>query len=181
MVNRILVNVFVTGFGPFGDAQVNPSEVLASRCGRPYRVLEVSFAAVESFLNFSLDLEADAFLLLGLNAKAKDWALETVAHNFVGTALDVLGEGGPGPIDPRLPPRLAGTLWTPAQITQCESPWGSSVDPGRYLCNYLFFRMLVAHPKRKVGFLHVPPFETLEQGIQHQMLRSLLECLETAG
>ena len=173
--------MFVTGFGPFGSITENPSSALAESCGLPYRVLEVSFAAVDAFTEDS-DLTAHGeLLLIGVNDGAETLRLETVARNAIGASADVAGEvRGPGPIDPRLPAQLAATLW-PAEILGDDPRWDPSVDAGTYLCNYVFFRALAALPEKRVGFLHVPSFAKMAFEEQRKRLAELLEALSASA
>ncbi|HMS56018.1 MAG TPA: hypothetical protein PKA27_11520 [Fimbriimonadaceae bacterium] len=163
--NRVLV----TGFGPFEGSPVNPSGRLAEASGYPHLVLDVTFEAVEKALaDFA---PFDTVLLLGVASRAAQFRAEHVAHNWIGSVPDVTGvRAGPGPIDPKLPFQLAGTLWpSPGESTELEI---DSANAGDYLCNYLYFRALCTYPEKAVGFLHVPsaehvPFETQVQHLRH--------------
>ena len=55
-----------------------------------------------------------------------------------------------------------------------------SVDPGRFLCNYIYFRSLLATAGRSDAdalFVHVPPFSRIPQGKQVELLSRLLHCI----
>ncbi len=170
------MNFLVTGFGPFGNIAENPSSELAKNCGLDYRLLEVSFRAVDEFVETGLE-EYDSLLAIGVNASAKKMTIETVARNEIGAGADVLGEvRGLGPIDPRLPQNIAATLW--AEELLCETDdWTQSTSAGNYLCNYLFYRAVSSHPSKSVGFLHVPPFETLQKTDQVRILGVIIQAL----
>ncbi|MEJ5171915.1 MAG: hypothetical protein WHU10_13085, partial [Fimbriimonadales bacterium] len=148
----------VTGFGPFGTFDENPSQALAERCSKPHEVLEVSFRGVDEFLRSLAESPPRRLLLMGVAGGATKLRVEWVARNAIGSHPDVRGEVyGPGPIDPRLPPNLAATLWTHEPYGQPSELWEPSVDAGTYLCNYAFFRSLASLTTTLVGFLHVPP------------------------
>lgn len=175
------MRVFVTGFGPFGDIGDNPSAVLARGCGRPHRVLRVAYAAVEEALADLQSEPFDALLMIGVAAGAERMRLESVAHNRIGKHADVEGVvAGPGPIDPRAPFQLHGGLWEPGCELAEADPIGVTTDAGDYLCNYLYFRAIQAFPERRIGFLHVPTFETLPEATQSEVLSRVLRVLEAA-
>ncbi|MCW5943038.1 MAG: tRNA (adenosine(37)-N6)-threonylcarbamoyltransferase complex ATPase subunit type 1 TsaE [Fimbriimonadaceae bacterium] len=173
----------VTGFGPFGGVARNPSAWLAERSGRPHRVLEVSFCAVDAFL---ADLDPDSFdrlLMLGLAAGETDprLRLESRAVNRVGKTPDVAGVvAGPGPIDPFAPPQRRANLFIDRLAMDTER-WRVSVDAGDYLCNYALFRALGAFPDRRIGFVHVPPEATWPLDNQLAAFSELLTEVESEG
>lgn len=166
------MSILVTGFGPFLGFSENPSGVLAEALGGP--VLEVSFAAVDSFLDEVEPFEA--WLQIGLAAKSTTMLYETVGRNFVSAVPDVHGVvGGPGKIDPMGPPALAATLWHGRPV-ECEDV-RPSTDAGGYMCNYLLYRALRRFPEARIGFLHVPPFSAVSFERQSELLRSVLESV----
>lgn len=173
--------IFVTGFLPFGDHAVNPSALLAESCGRPFEVLEVSFAAVDRFLTrlASGPFPPDVLLMLGLRGGGTTIDLEVVARNHVGAAPDMRGETrGPGPIDPDGRELLTTTLVDalPPTVTGFFS---ASDDAGCYLCNYIYYRALRLLPApRRVGFVHVPPPEAMPFDEQRHRLLHVLAAAE---
>jgi pyroglutamyl-peptidase len=175
------VQLLVTGFGPFAEAQDNPSGQLAQACGKPYGVLEVAYQAVDEFFDRLAQEPPEAILLIGVDVRARRMRLETVAHNRIGPKPDVRGEvWGPAPIDPLAPAQLAATLWTPEALRETEAKHPCS-DAGGYLCNYSFFRAAHLCPSARVGFLHVPPFEALSKDRQLAEIEAILaSCLDAA-
>jgi pyroglutamyl-peptidase len=150
--------IFITGFGPFGSFEANPSQRLAEQSGYPHQVLEVSFAAADRFLEEFDPCAYSALLMLGVSAKTELLRLESVAKNWIGATPDVLGvQAGPSPIEPHLPAQLGGTLWPRVGLISDTADWEVGTDAGGYLCNYLYFRALQRLPRLPVGFLHVPP------------------------
>lgn len=170
--------ILVTGFGPFGDIATNPSQLLAQSCGAPHRILEVSFRAVDAFLNELSQMPAQRVLHIGVAGGAEKMRIEWVARNQIGDTPDVRNEKyGPGPIDANGPPNLAASLWSHPDFAQPCEDWTPSVDAGTYLCNYVFYQALQRCPQHRVGFLHVPPQIVLSLDRQTQILASVLERL----
>jgi pyroglutamyl-peptidase len=170
------MNLLVTGFGPFGAITLNPSAELAKVGGFPHQVLDVTFQAVDAFIDKGIE-DFDCLLSIGVNAGARRFHLETVARNEIASAPDIRGVvQGPGPIEPRLPNHLAATLWPTEMLVETET-MRPSVDAGTYLCNYIFYRSIAAFPTKKVGFLHVPSIETVPLETQSTWLRDLLDRL----
>lgn len=168
------MNLLVTGFGPFLEHGENPSQRLAESCGERFEILEVSFRAVDDFIDSVDPLSFDCWLAIGLAGKSKTMLVETVGHNRIGAMPDVLGSvQGPGKIDPSCPSMLASTLWPPELLGENDVRV-PSVDPGGYLCNYLLYRALQRFPDKRIGFLHVPSFAHVSFDKQLSELRSLV-------
>lgn len=175
------MNVLVTGFGPFLSHGENPSAILAAGSGRPNDTIEVSYRAADEFIENLDPASFDAWLMIGLAAKAEKMRLETVARNRIGTTPDVRGEvHGPGPISPQKPPQLAANLWTGVALVAEDEAFELSVDAGDYLCNYLLFRAIERFPDKKLGFLHVPPFEQMSLPTAQAALERILAEVERA-
>ena len=147
------MNVTLTGYGPFLTNDTNPSGEIASLLHG--KVLEVSYEAVDRFME---QASAEAFLCLGLNAKATSPRLEVRAYNAVSQEVqDVQG----------LIPKQANiegneecratTIDIPelySYLLEKGFPCSISEDAGRYLCNYIYFKAL---GKGKALFVHLPP------------------------
>lgn len=62
-----------------------------------------------------------------------------------------------------------------------------SQDPGRYLCNYIYFRSLTLHEETRLAsstpftrfsiFVHVPEFYTIEKDLQINIIKLIVETL----
>jgi pyroglutamyl-peptidase len=171
--------VLVTGFLPFGEHAVNPSARLAESCGKPFEILEVSFAAVDDFLLrlASAQLPPDVLLMLGLRGGGIGIDVERIARNHVGTSPDMRGETrGPGPINPGGPDVLPTRLFHGLSLPQRFAP---SDDAGCYLCNYVYYQALRRLPLAvRVGFVHVPPLDALPLEEQQRELHDLLQLIE---
>ena len=180
-------STLVTGFLPFGGFSVNPSMLLAQSCGRAFELLEVSYEAVDEWLDRIERAGApfDQLLMLGLRGDGTTFYLEQVARNEIGASPDVRGVvRGPSPIEPNDPPLLAGTLFTGAvgsvrlSTEHRAAEVASSDNAGCYLCNYLYYRALLRFPGKRVGFVHVPPLEVVPLDAQRERLGRLLNALE---
>lgn len=167
----------VTGFLAFGGFDVNPSALLAQSCGRPFELLEVSFAAADAFLDrVADDASFDRLVMIGVNARGTTIHLERTARNQVGDTPDVRGVvRGPAPVEPLGPAKLPTTLFdtTPALAT-----FATSDDAGCYLCNYVYYRALRRLPGTRVGFVHVPPLGVVSFDVQRRQLAALLDAVE---
>ncbi|HYO08290.1 MAG TPA: hypothetical protein VER17_04915 [Tepidisphaeraceae bacterium] len=174
----------VTGFGAFGQFDINPSALLAQTAGRPHVLLEVAFDAVDAFLSQaakdrSLHGSFDRLLMLGVAGGASTFRLEQLARNHVGESPDVRGRSLPaGAIEPAGPDVLPTTLWQPAHLAAAGESAVSSDSAGTYLCNYAYYRALRLLPEKRVGFLHVPPLEAIPLDRQREVLAGMLQAIE---
>jgi len=164
----------VTGFGPFAGIPDNPSEHLARTSGRSCVTLEVSFEAVEAFLESLRADPVERLIMVGVAASAKRMRVETVARNWIDPRPDVRGLiRGPAPIDPTGPEGLA------SRLAACPGGphWEVSADAGAYLCNFLLYRSL-QRLSCPAGFVHIPPFEVLPEPLQRAEFQRLLALWE---
>ena len=170
----------VTGFLPFGGFAVNPAALLAESLGRPFELIEVSFAAVDAFVErvASSGEPIDRLVMLGLRGSGTAINLEHVARNHIGPEPDVRGVvRGPGQIDSIGPQSLSTTLFH----VPTEGSWFPSTDAGCYLCNYIYYRALRRLRATRVGFVHVPPSGVIPLDTQRQQLIALLDLIERNG
>lgn len=175
-----MTRLLITGFGPFGPHEVNPASVLAENSGERFEILPVSYQAAQEFIA-QLDPETfDAWLMIGVHGGATRPHRETVARNRAGLVPDVEGfVSGPGPLDPAGPWQVIGTLWSDLDWNNSERhDW--TVDAGDYLCNALFYYGVRAFPEKKLGFLHIPPFNVIPQSEQQAMLAEVIEEIKAA-
>lgn len=174
----------ITGFGPFGDNHENPSAELASLFNRDHAVLDVSYEYVYEFWDALVKEQSyDTVICLGLAAKAPRLRLELFARNKVGTTPDVHGKNWSTDfIVEEGPPCLGATIMPPDIIFAATELLDSkllelSTNPGDYLCNFLYYLMLAGHPGQ-VGFIHVPPFETVPIEKQYNTIAKLIVTTE---
>lgn len=174
------MRTFVTGFGPFGTVTDNPSARLAEGSERPFATIEVAYEAADRFVE-GLDPERfDALLLLGVATSRERPTPELFARNSRGGTPDVRGVSVSGPIEEDGPLLLESTLWNAHLLADLEVALElrTSMDAGSYLCNYTYYRALRRFPDKRIGFLHVPPFEKMPQERQATTLCEVLERIE---
>ena len=115
--------MLITGFGPFGEVDKNPSQWLAESLGLPFEIIPVSWAAADAFVERISANPPDQILHLGVARKATKIRIELVAHNRIDATPDVDGViAGPGPVDPAADQQLGTTLWRNLEFFQDESP-----------------------------------------------------------
>jgi pyroglutamyl-peptidase len=166
----------VTGFGPFQNVKDNPSAVLAGAVGVPFRIIEVSWDAVDEWI---ATREADQYgviLHLGYADRAS-MTPELIAHNFNGAMKDMRGASRHGPINPSNRSILSSRLWTREMLEQIVDNRQVRVsgDAGSYLCNYILYRTLESFPDPGVGFVHVPKFDVIPLERQVEVVRQILD------
>jgi pyroglutamyl-peptidase len=178
--------ILITGFGPFPGAPFNPTQPLVARLVRTRRpalgdvsiahhVFDVSYAAVDRDLPELIRRHRpDAILMFGVATRTPFLRVETRARNTV-TALwpDAAGmHAGRCRIDAGLPAALGfgmHVLALPRAARVSGITAKLSHNAGRYLCNYLSFRAIMAAREadgpRLVAFIHVPPVARI--GLHH--------------
>jgi pyroglutamyl-peptidase len=168
--------ILVTGFGPFPGAPFNPTGPLVQWLARMRRpaladtkivahIFPTSYAAVDRDLpRLIARHKPDALLMFGLAPRARTLRIETRARNTVsllpdasGIALRRLTIAASGPAALALPAPARCLL---AAVRAAGVPATLSRDAGRYLCNYLCWRLAEAAGKpggpHVAVFVHVP-------------------------
>lgn len=174
------LRTLVTAFTAFDRFAVNPSALVAERIGLPFIRLEVSYEAVDQFVD---GLDGNAFdqgILMGVAGSSSNLRLEMIAQNRIDRIPDVRGFIPPNMlIDDNSPAQLVGTLWPGELLEHPPASVVRSVDAGGYLCNYLYFRMLQRFANKRIGFLHVPPLEMRALEAQVEIATRILEIVGT--
>lgn len=127
------------------------------------RIIDTSFDSVDYFLN-DLSLDPPEFLIMfGQDVNATGIKIEQYAYNEVNSEKpDIFGITKSGDISSKSPHRLMSNLHLEKLVNLIETAYLSN-DPGRYVCNYLYFKSLdYLRDKTKIVFIHVPFFA--EQG-----------------
>ena len=167
--------VLVTGFGPFPGAPVNPTQQIVKNLARmktlrgykiAAHVFPTSYDAVDRDLpRLIAKYRPRALIMFGLAANTPYIRIETTAHNEITRQhVDVTGKK----------PENAAIRTARAVSRHGRAPFmrlvnavrvsgfkaQRSTDPGRYVCNYVYWRALEAAQKpggpRTAVFVHVP-------------------------
>ncbi len=173
----------VTGFSSFPGVPANPTEALISRLSHPLmidsRVLSVSAEATTSYARelpaICVDCDDVVCLHFGVSSLLKrgQFRLERTAYNEATFRVpDVCGWSPSGEcISKELPlsQPVRTALDLDAIVDELRGEWPQvaiSDDPGRYLCNHIYFLSLGCCKEKGKGaprhslFVHVPPHET---------------------
>ena len=167
--------VLVTGFGPFPGAPVNPTgqivkQLARLRSVRGYRiathVFTTSYDAVDRELpRLIAKHHPRVIVMFGLAASTPYLRVETLAHNEI--TRNYVDATGKMPAGSMIRPARSLTRRGRAPFTRLGNAARAtgvkaqlSQDPGRYLCNYVYWRAIEAAgmsggPQRVV-FVHVP-------------------------
>ncbi|VDM00785.1 unnamed protein product [Schistocephalus solidus] len=166
------MRLVVTGFGPFGSIETNSStlavqslkklwdSLLCSSKDIPELIifpnLEVSYCAVQNLMPIIWEGEPpDLVIHCGVSSGSSSIALETGAFDGPFCHADVLGQvcsdSSCGTFTPTALPLADACTMLNAAGHKCVL----SVDPGTYLCDYIYHMSLQRGPDRTV-FVHVP-------------------------
>lgn len=170
-----LKTFLLTGFGPFGKHESNPSSELLQL--RPWEATEgwnietvtlpVSWKGSVPVLSEALQRKPSAILSIGLAEGATQLRLETLAINIAHPeSLDV--EGALPDRETLIPgaPHAYRATWPRDRLLGALEKGGFkatySFDAGTYLCNATLFRVLHHLDESNeegipAGFLHIPP------------------------
>lgn len=164
--------VLITGFEPFGDATINPSQEAARQLeGREIAggiirttiVPVVHQRSIEEVLKAARDIQPDVILLIGQAAGRTGITPERVAINMDdfripdNDNIQVIDQpvvvGGPAAYFTTLPIKAMVQAMGEAGIASSVSN-----TAGTFVCNHLFYGVLHALKETpvKVGFIHIP-------------------------
>lgn len=167
--------ILLSGFEAFKNFQVNPSQLLVEHLKLPdikKVILPVSYEKSFQILKKQIDLNNPQFVLMFGLAQSRDKvSLEQYAYNINDCSL-ADNEGV----------LLNNTLIDPMGEKRIETPlklptageWEISTDPGKYVCNDLYYRTLQYHP---CLFIHLPG--TKEMGPEYKTeIPALVKIIE---
>ncbi|MEM0466191.1 MAG: hypothetical protein QXX20_01115 [Candidatus Thermoplasmatota archaeon] len=171
--------VLVTGFEPFADFDINPSQIIVEELQNQTVhglqvvgvVLPVNFTSADMILVQVLQ-HYQPFLMisLGLSPKATTLEVETWAVNMKRYPLDSGRWSFPRKIEQDGPLLRLSSLNTRAVIQELKNhdiPSEQSFFAGTYLCNYVFYRaqsiVKTMDLSTHVGFIHVPLLDVQSQ------------------
>lgn len=193
-----MIKIVVTGFEPFAEFAVNPTQTLALTADAPEGVhlirlvlpVVVGVCAAQMLRVIETEQPAAA-VSLGLASGRRVVSLERLAVNC--DDFERPDNGGhlrrDAPIVPDGPP----ALWTTLPVRRMETalrndriPVEISYSAGTYVCNHLFYAVQYELIRRGVpcryGFVHLPPTPDMEAyglplSVQRRAVTRLLETL----
>lgn len=183
--------VLITGFSKFEGCDVNPTESIVKSLKEEnfnvdgfdlsYEIVEVSISGAEVVNRLNYDI----FIHIGVNTKGSKLQLEQYSYN--NCTFRVPDQSGNQPSGECINKELdfdkaceSGldirniVLELKNQVTNPEDVEISN-DPGRFLCNYIYFKALQCSPKSI--FVHIPPFEICNETVQTENIRKLITIL----
>jgi pyroglutamyl-peptidase len=187
------VKVLLTGFSSFPGVPKNPCEWVLENVSKQVHdgsvqplLLPVSFERSIQELDQAINCFQPNYIVeLGVASSSTVVRLETVAYNTRSASIpDVDGvESTLAPLDDAFP--LGGELCTTLDITACKRELAesgfhdvkTSLDPGRYVCNSLYWHTLQKHKDIPSVFVHIPMLNTQNQD---EVLRIVLQVLTWA-
>jgi len=199
------MKLLLTGFEPFGEVKVNPSQLIVETLARDpdlrggrgcagltTAILPVEFAAAGARMGALIEeAQPDVILMLGVAAGRATIGLERIALNLDDspTRPDNAGVAPDGAaIEPGGPLALAATLplvELRAALTAAGIPAVISNHAGAYVCNHVFYVALRSVARlglpARCGFIHVPlPVHLQPAGAAGLSLADLIAGVRTA-
>ncbi|KAJ0397263.1 hypothetical protein ATCC90586_008868 [Pythium insidiosum] len=195
-------DVYLTGFGKFGDILENPTTFLVQKLADDENVTEAKVLEVsaEGSLEMLAPLRAKAeasgrpciFLHLGVNAGSTQFALERIGYNVADFRIpdergwvakqEVIASGEAESLSTQLP--LDDMLEKLKGHTDLVD---ISTDPGRYICNFVFFHSLKwakdtmategGATQHHALFVHVPQFSVIPLEDQAAFIRQVIQLV----
>jgi pyroglutamyl-peptidase len=186
-------HVLLTGFEPFGEYKVNPSELLMrslegrtiAGCLVAVRVLPSETRALRDRLEAAInETHADVLIGTGLAARRVGLSIERAALNVLDFEIpdavgvmrknDAIARGGPDARLSNLPLEMIVDGWKAGGV-----PGYISNSAGTYLCNQWLYEAVAltanAVPPAAVGFVHLPclPTQAIDLGAERTPSMSL--------
>jgi len=176
--------LLLTGFEPFGGDDFNPSGTLARSLsgqvlpgGVVIESLTLPVSGPPAWRKLSREIRRTAphwIVATGVSGRA-EISVETTAWNE--DDFRIADNAGRQPRGSLILPRGPARLTTGLSLSSCLTgnnpdrlPVFSSTDPGRYVCNHLYYRLLhltqnPAHSAhRRALFLHLPCTPEMQRG-----------------
>lgn len=169
--------LLLTGFEPFGDFKVNPSELIVKALdGQIINGLKITGLVLPVTFDQASELLVDAVertrpcavISLGLAAERREISIERLAVNLIDARIP--DNAGNQPVDQYIFLDGAPAYWSTlpvkamvASLHQKGIPASVSMSAGTFVCNHVFYhlmRTLAAYPGVCAGFIHLPSLAT---------------------
>ena len=192
------MTILVTGFSSFPGVPVNPCETVLKwvdeLCDTKHvrtKLLPVSYAqSVAEVAVFIKELHPTFLVHFGVSRRAKGIQIEKVAYNARRAQIpDIDQQWYNGtPIVREIEYEAAIHTKVPVQnlIASVQSVLPThdgtlsiteSNDPGRYVCNNLYWNSLYKHPEIPSIFVHIPMMDSGNAAAMRKAVINLIDCL----
>jgi pyroglutamyl-peptidase len=178
------MKILVTGFSSFPGVPINPCEQVVEWISKKYSnesvvvsILPVSYCRSATAVTGLIQAHCpDVVVELGVSNRTTGIRLERVGYNARNTQIpDVDGmHCAIQPIVHTLPYNFAKQTVLPIAAlheylkASAQIEVSISVDPGRYVCNSLYWETLHQFPETPSLFIHIPPVdETNRSAVNH--------------
>jgi pyroglutamyl-peptidase len=174
------MTILITAFEPFGDQEINPSEVLLNRIIKDPpelsetlvgEVLKTEFASAGQRICELVDiLKPKGVIMMGVDENSNSIALERTAFNMDNARIP--DNAGYQPIDHKIEPLGPSTYDSTLPLEQMLRtltdkgiPSIFSHHAGSYVCNHIFYT--ARHELNRLGrdtpcgFIHLPPIASV--------------------
>ena len=202
-VNRCLIHkirqmkLILTGFSSFSNITKNPTEeIIEILQNEDYKldsidiemeVLQVSIKCCDSFIQKHKNSGNNDVILihLGVDGSGTHYNLEKCAYNNKDFRIPDVDGNQPTAelisLDQSLDQPLQTTLSIDTMISVLSLQGYSvkeSTDPGRYLCNYIYYNSLYhIHNNSLALFIHVPPKEVFSIDNQVSFIKHVISII----
>lgn len=161
------MKILLTAFEPFGNLNINTSkEILENiNINNIYKLL-LPVTIDESFIKINEVLKTNQFdliILLGMAAKRTKVTIENNAYNNLN--FNIPDNNGVIINNQKITENDVESINSIININKLVKHLKSknynldiSTDPGRYICNYLYFNTLYHYPDIPCMFIHIPLF-----------------------
>ena len=167
-----MLRVLVTGFEPFNNAKLNPSESLVTKLHHDdvpgaeiiTKVLPVVYSkSAEQLLALIQEHQPDLVLCFGQAEGRKEISIERFAVNL--DDAGIADNAGAKRVDQKIqqdgPAAFLSTLPVKELVLALKEkniPAAQSLSAGSFVCNHIFYEMqhALAGTSVKSGFIHVP-------------------------
>lgn len=179
------MKILVTGFHPFGDDKVNPSELVAFHFGG-LSLPVVRGKCFESFREEYQKIKPNAIIMLGQANGTQEIRLERIAINW--DDFRIPDNEGNQPKEEIILPYGPGGYFSTLPISEIfrklsekQIPVQCSLSAGTYVCNHLFYRVMhflsLENQGIPAGFIHIPP--DWEMTILIKAIKEVVQVIES--